>query len=125
MRRPYMQALAFLAPRARASTPAPPSRLGRFLALVGIGVFAFALACVFLYARRRAGSTAAWVSIPVLLVLFGPAHVIWASDLSLHGALYAGFFPQTLAIGTLLLTLLALERRSPRSLVGGLCARAR
>ena len=96
---------------------------GRFLALVGIGVFAFALACVFLYARRRAGSTAAWVAIPVLLVLFGPAHVIWASDLTLHGALYAGFFPQTLAIGTLLLALLALERRSRASLVAA-CALA-
>ena len=69
--------------------------LGGFLALVGIVVFAFTLWCVFLYVRRLAGSTAAWVSIPVLLGIFGPPHVIWASDLSLHAALYAGFFPRT------------------------------
>ena len=49
--------------------------------------------------------------------------MIWASDLTLHGALYAGFFPQTLAIGTLLLALLALERRSRASLVAA-CALA-
>ena len=30
---------------------------------------------------------AAWISIPVLLTLFGPAHVIWASDLTVHGGL--------------------------------------
>ncbi len=63
------------------------------------------------------------MSVPVLLVVLGPPHVIWASDLSLHGALYAGFFPQTLAVGTTLLALLALERRSTRSLVAA-CALA-
>ena len=119
---PYMQALAFLAQGAGVDTGSAVAA-GRFLALVGIGVFGFALACVFLYARRRAGSTAAWVALPVLLVLFGPAHVIWASDLTLHGALYAGFFPQTLSIGTLLLALLALERRSRASLAAA-CALA-
>jgi hypothetical protein len=80
-------------------------------------VFGFALWCVWLYVRRLAGSTAAWISIPVLLGIFGPPHVVWASDLSLHAALYAGFFPQNVAIGTTLLTLLALERRSVASLV--------
>ena len=119
---PYMQGLAFLA-RATGVDVEAPASAGRYLALVGIFVFAFALACVFVYARRRAGSTAAWASIPVLLTLFGPPHVIWASDLTLHGALYAGFFPQTLAIGTLLLTLLLLERRTILSL-GGACALA-
>jgi hypothetical protein len=119
---PYMQALAFLAqmPGLDASTPVA---LGRLLSLVGIGVFAFALSCVFVYVRRLAGSTAAWISIPVLLAVFGPPHVIWASDLSLHGALYAGFYPQTLAIGTMLLTLLVLERQSLASLTGS-CALA-
>jgi hypothetical protein len=112
---PYMQLLAFLwsAFGGEADTPVA---IGRFLALVGIVVFAFALWCVFLYVRRLAGSTAAWASVPVLLGVFGPPHVIWASDLSLHGALYAGFFPQTLAIATTLLTLVVLERRSNRSL---------
>ena len=111
---PYMQALAFLWSLEGGSHD--PIAIGRFLALVGIVVFAFALWCVFVYVRRLAGSTAAWVVIPVLLAVFGPPHVIWASDLSLHGALYAGFFPQTLAIGTTLLALLVLERRSRRSL---------
>jgi hypothetical protein len=52
----------------------------------------------------------------VLLGLFGPPHVIWASDQTLHGALYASYFPQNLAIALLLLTLLALERDGYASL---------
>ena len=112
---PYMQLLAFLS-RLPGVDAGSPIALGQFLALVGIVVFGLALACVFIYTRRLAGSNAAWVSIPVLLALLGPPHVIWASDLSLHGALYASFFPQTLAMAGLLLTLLALERRSRRAL---------
>ena len=112
---PYIQVLAFVS-RGLNGSDHSPGALGSFLALVGIAVFAFTLWCVFLYVRRLAGSTAAWVSIPVLLGIFGPPHVIWASDLSLHAALYAGFFPQNLALGTTLLTLLALGRRSRRSL---------
>lgn len=119
---PYMQLLAFLA-QLPGIDGASPAGLGRFLSLVGIVVFGLALAAVFLYVRRLAGSTAAWVSLPVLLAVFGPPHVIWASDLTLHGALYASFFPQTLAMATLLLTLLVLERRSRRALVGA-CALA-
>ena len=113
---PYIQALAFVW---RFLEPGPHSvvELSRFLALAGIVVFAFTLACVFFYVRRLAGSTAAWISLPVLLGVFGPPHVIWASDLSLHAALYAGFFPQNLAIGLALSTLLVLERRSRSSLV--------
>jgi hypothetical protein len=112
---PYIQSLAF-AWRGLDGSNQAPGALAGFLALVGIAIFAFTLWCVFLYVRRLAGSTAAWVSIPVLLGIFGPPHVIWASDLSLHAALYAGFFPQNLALGTTLLTLLALERRSHTSL---------
>lgn len=112
---PYMQALAFLWSAFGGGADAPAA-IGRFLSLVGIVAFAFTLSCVFLYVRRLAGSTAAWASMPVLLGIFGPPHVIWASDLSLHGALYAGFFPQNVALGTTLLTLLALERRSRASL---------
>lgn len=113
---PYIQAIAFLS-RLPGVDGGSPVAVGRLLALVGIVVFGLALAAVFLYVRRLAGSTAAWASIPVLLALFGPPHVIWASDLTLHGALYAGFFPQTLAMATLLLTLLLLDRRSAGSLV--------
>ncbi|MET0938401.1 MAG: hypothetical protein ABWY51_04155 [Gaiellaceae bacterium] len=112
---PYVQALAFVWRVLDGSHS--PAALGSFLTLVGLPVFAFTLWCVWLYVRRLAGSTAAWVSIPVLLGIFGPPHVIWASDLSLHAALYAGFFPQNVALGTTLLTMLALERRSVASLV--------
>lgn len=112
---PYVQALAFVW-RAVGGEESAQS-IGSFLALAGIGVFAFTLFCVFLYVRRLAGTTAALVSLPVLLGVFGPPHVIWASDLSLHAALYSGFFPQNVAMGTTLLALLALDRRSPPSLV--------
>jgi hypothetical protein len=112
---PYMQALALVSRVVGVSST--PAGLGGFLALAGIGVFAFTLWCVFLYVRRLAGPTAAWVSLPVLLGLFGPPHVIWASDLSLHAVLYAGFFPQNLAVALVLLTLLALDGRTPRTLV--------
>jgi hypothetical protein len=119
---PYLQLLAFIW-RALPGSSDSPGALGTFLALVGIAVFAFLLWCVFLYVRRLAGTTAAWISLPVLLGVFGPPHVIWASDLSLHAALYAGFFPQNLAMATMLLALLALDRRSLGSLAGG-CALA-
>ena len=113
---PYIQTLAFVW-RFLHVDPQTTVELARFLALAGIAVFAFTLSSVFLYVRRLAGSTAAWISLPVLLGIFGPPHVIWASDLSLHAALYAGFFPQNMAIGLALLTLLVLERRSRPSLV--------
>ncbi len=106
---PYMQAVAFLWSFLGGGERDPVSA-ARLLGLVGIPVFALLLWSVFLYARRVAGSRAAWISLPVLLGLFGPPHVIWASDQSLHGALYASYFPQNLAMATLLLTLLALER---------------
>jgi len=113
---PYMQILAF-AWRLLPGSGHSPIAVGNFLALVGIAVFAFTLGSFFLYVRRIAGATAAWISIPVLLGIFGPPHVIWAGDLSLHAALYAGFFPQNIAMGTTLLTLLVLERRSLLSLL--------
>ncbi len=106
---PYMQAVAFLWSFLGGGERDPVSA-GRLLSLVGIPVFALLLYSVFLYTRRVAGSRAAWLALPVLLGVFGPPHVIWASDQSLHGALYASYFPQNLAIAMLLLTLLALER---------------
>jgi hypothetical protein len=44
-----------------------------------------------------------------LLLLFGPAHVIWAGDLTFQGFLYASFYPQTLALAFLLYTLVLLH----------------
>ena len=38
----------------------------------------------------------------MLLLLFGPAHVIWAGDLTFHGFLYGAYFPQTLAVALML-----------------------
>ncbi|HZR92505.1 MAG TPA: hypothetical protein VFA44_08885 [Gaiellaceae bacterium] len=103
-----------------------PHVLARLLALLGVLVFGFTLLAVFLYARRLAGSRAAWLSLPILLGLFGPPHVIWASDLTLHGALYAGFYPQNLALALALATLLALDssRRAALPLATVLAAAA-
>src|SRR5919204_3493973 len=106
---PYMQGLAFVW-QYLGGAPATPVELTRLLTLVGLAVFAFTLAAVFFYTRRLAGPRVAWLTLPVLLGLFGPAHVVWASDLTLHGAVYGGFFPQNLAIGLALFTLLSLER---------------
>ena len=105
---PYTQALAFLWKATRASgEERDPVALGRMLSLVGIGVMFFVLFAVFAYARSVVGRREAWIAVPALLALFGPANVIWASDLSLHGFLYASWFPQNVAIGLLLFTLLA------------------
>ncbi len=109
---PYTQALAFLWKATRASgEERDPVALGRMLSLVGIGVMFFVLFAVFAYARSVVGRREAWIAVPALLALFGPANVIWASDLSLHGFLYASWFPQNVAIGLLLFTLLALDWR--------------
>lgn len=109
---PYTQALAFLWKAVRATDEErDPVALGRMLSLVGIGVMFFVLFAVFAYARSVVGRREAWIAVPVLLALFGPANVIWASDLSLHGFLYASYFPQNVAVGLLLFGLLALDWR--------------
>jgi hypothetical protein len=112
---PYMQGLAWIWDHAVASHDAAghpltdPVAAYRFLALVGVGVTAALLHACFLWVRRSAGTRAAWISIPVLLLLFGPAHVIWAGDLTFQGFLYASFYPQTLALALLLYTLVLLQ----------------
>ena len=68
-----------------------------------------------LYAQRR-GQMGGVDCRAALLALFGPTNVIWASDLSLHGFLYASWYPQNVAIGFLLFTLLALDWRRRASL---------
>jgi hypothetical protein len=120
---PYMQVLA-LAWRVLDGGRNDPYALGRFLAVVGVPVFAFVLAAVFAYVRSHSGSLTAWLSVPVLLLLLGPAHVIWAGDLSFHGLLYAGYFPQNVAIGLLVCTLLAFERGGGRSLLAAVALAA-
>src|SRR5262249_47086426 len=92
---PYMQALAWIWNHAVASHDASgqpltdPVAAYRFLALVGVVVTAALLHACFLWVRRCAGTRAGWISIPVVLLLFGPAHVIWAGDLTFQGFLYA------------------------------------
>jgi hypothetical protein len=114
---PYTQALAFLWKAVRASdTTRDPVELGRMLALVGIAVMFFVLFAVFAYTRSVVGRYEAWIAVPTLLAVFGPTNVIWASDLSLHGFLYAAWFPQNVALGFLLFTLLALDWRRRASL---------
>ena len=111
---PYTQGLAALwEASGHSETRRDPAALARMLALVGIGVMLFVLFTVFFYARNTAGRGAGWVAILALLALFGPANVIWASDLSLHGFLYASWYPQNVAIALLLLTLMAVDWQSP------------
>lgn len=111
---PYMQALAWLwslvAPRDAHGALAPdPVAAYRLLFLAGLVVTAALLHAAFLWVRRCAGTRAAWISLPVLLLLFGPAQVIWAGDLTFNGFLYASFYPQTLALALLLYTLVLVD----------------
>jgi hypothetical protein len=111
---PYLQVLAWI--WKAVATPSQfgnPISLGEFAAIVTIPASLFVLAMLWLYVRRLAGTTAAWASIPILLALFGPAHVIYAGDLSLNGFLTTGYFPSTVATGFLLATLVAVDVRRP------------
>ncbi len=84
------------------------------LALWGIVVTLLVAHALFLWVRGLAGSTAGWLSIPLLLGLFGPADVIWAGDLSFHGLLYGSYFSQTFAVALLLYALRFVPRASTR-----------
>ena len=112
---PYTQLLGslwqWLAPSHDASGAAAPDpeALYAFLAVVGIFVTLLVLHAVFVWARSQAGWRVALLTIPVLLVLFGPAQVIWAGDLTFHGFLYAAYFPQNVALAFMCYALAALE----------------
>lgn len=75
-----------------------PQALYRYLALVGLAVTALLVHSIWSFVRSQAGPRAAWGALSALLVLFGPAHVIWAGDLTFHSILYANYFPQGLAL---------------------------
>lgn len=96
-----------------------PQALYRYLSVVGLLVAGLVLHSVFVFVRSQAGPRAGWLSIPCLLLLLGPAHVIWAGDLSFHGLLYGSFFPQNLAIALCLYTLTILGRPGPLRIGGG------
>ena len=106
---PYTQLLAYIWGHIGPSGRLDPVALGQFLGLASLAVMLLVLHAMFVFTRREAGSRAAWLSLPVLLVLFGPAHVIWAGDLTFNGFLYGGYFPQTLATGLALYTLLLID----------------
>jgi hypothetical protein len=111
---PYMQALAWLwgllaSHDGHGAALPDPVAAYRLLALAGLVVTAALLHAAFLWVRRCAGARAAWTSLPILLLLFGPAHVIWAGDLTFNGFLYASFYPQTLALALLLYTLVLIH----------------
>ncbi len=115
---PYMLALALLW---RSFAPAghltDPVAAGRFLGMIGIPVTLLTLGMIVVFAARIAGRREGLLTIPVLLVMFGPAHVIWASDLTFNGFLYAGFYPQNVALALALGALLALRGRGWPSLL--------
>jgi hypothetical protein len=110
---PYLQFLGLIwrlvAP---SSELASPMALGRFVGIVTIPVTLFVLGMLWLYTRALAGRTAAFISIPALLFLFGPVHIAFPSDLTINGFMSTGYFPTTFATGVTLATLLALRRRS-------------
>jgi hypothetical protein len=110
---PYMQALGLawreLAPAAQLSDPVA---LGRFLAIVAIPVTLFTLGMLWCFTWSVAGRTAAFAAIPAALVAFGPAHIIFSSDLTIGGLLATGFYPTTLATGLSLAVLMLLRKRS-------------
>ena len=113
---PYMQLLAWFWRAKAGAGDALVDPVGAYHVLGGAGVVAAALLlhAFFLWVRRQADSRAAWLSLPILLVLFGPAHVIWAGDLTFHGMMYAAFYPQTIALAFLLYALVSLEIGSQR-----------
>ena len=95
---PYMQLLAWLwqLQAGHGAGLVDPIGAYRFLAVVGAFVSLLVLHAFYLWSRGQAGARAAWVALPILLVLFGPAHVIWAGDLTFHGFLYASSTPRRL-----------------------------
>jgi O-antigen/teichoic acid export membrane protein len=102
-----------------------PYDLARFLGWVGIPMTLLFLHAAFMWFRSVAGSRAAWIALPVLLVLFGPAHAIWAGDFTFHGFLYAAYYPQTAGMALLLYALVAIEgppSRGRAALVTGIVA---
>src|SRR5262249_5665103 len=111
---PYTQLVALvwdrLAHHGADGRPVPdPVGLSHVLGVAGIMVAVALFVAVFWWVRRQSGSRAAWIAIPVLLLVFGPAEVIWAGAFSLHSFLYGPFLPQTLAMALLLGTLIALD----------------
>ncbi len=100
-----------------AGRPAPDGRrVALLLALVGLAAAAATLCAVYAWARAQAGRRAATLTVPVVLVLLGPAHVAAAGDLTFHGLLYGAYLPQTVATASLLAALAAVTRRDAASL---------
>jgi hypothetical protein len=103
---PDLQALGFvwrwIAPNRSLVDPVAAYHL---LAAWGLVVTALLLHATFTWTRGLVGRYAAWISIPVLLTLFGPANVIWAGDFSFHGLLYDSYYSQTLGAALLLYAL--------------------
>ncbi len=106
---PYTQLLGLLW-RATAGSPgADPKAIYTLLAVAGLAVTLLLVHAIFVWSRSQSDARTAWLTIPTLLVLFGPAHVIWAGDLTFHGFLYSAYFPQNVALAFLLYALTALE----------------
>ncbi len=111
---PYTQALASVW-SAGGGEPWNAGQLSRFLGLVGIAATVLLLHATFVWSRSQVRSRVAWITIPILLVLFGPAHVIWAGDFTFHGFLYAAYYPQTVGMALMLYTLVVTDG-NPRRL---------
>jgi O-antigen/teichoic acid export membrane protein len=111
---PYMQLLAFgwdaIAKHDPLGNPVvDPIGAYHYLGVIGIGVTLALLHAIFRFARSQASSRVAWITLPVLLALLGPAEVIWATDWTFHGFLYDGYFPQNVAMVFALHALVTLD----------------
>jgi hypothetical protein len=93
-----------------------PLAIGRFLGLFGIPVAIATLGMIWWYAASVTTGRKGLLAVAVVLVMFGPANVIWANDLTFHAFLYAGFYPQNVAIATALGALVALRKTGRISL---------
>src|SRR6185437_10612269 len=83
---PYIQGVALLWRVLGGSDAGPrPVELTRMLQFVGVGATIFVLHAFFVWVRRQTDRRTGLIALPVLLLLFGPAHIIWAGDLTFHG----------------------------------------
>jgi hypothetical protein len=122
---PYTQGLAAIWSSVRGDDPSA-SELSRFLTYCGIASTIAVLHALFVWTRKQAGVRAAWLAIPVLLVLLGPLNSTAAGDLSFQGLIRGAYAAEVLALGLLLYTLVVLDgpRGVTRTVVGTLLVAA-
>lgn len=90
--------------------PDTADALAEELAFVGLAVAALVLAAFFLLGAALAGWRVGLLAAGLLPLAGAPFLIVWAGDLSWHGLAYAGYYPQTMGLALLFLTLAATLR---------------